>query len=84
MKTLIASTLALTGFFAVNSAFAIDVTNDTTGKQQIGVVSASGAYSLDGLTNKLADKAEAEGATSMKIIAAGGENKLYGVAEIYK
>ncbi|MBP2200011.1 MULTISPECIES: DUF1471 domain-containing protein [Pantoea] len=84
MKTLIASAFALTTLFAVNSAFAVDVINDTAGKQKVGVVSASGAYSLDGLTNKLADKAEAQGATSMKIIAAGGENKLYGVAEIYK
>ncbi|ADU72799.1 DUF1471 domain-containing protein [Pantoea sp. At-9b] len=84
MKTLIASALVLTSLLAVNSAFAVDVIHDTAGKQKVGVVSASGAYSLDGLTNKLADKAEAEGATSMKIIAAGGENKLYGVAEIYK
>ncbi|ORM71774.1 YdgH/BhsA/McbA-like domain containing protein [Pantoea rwandensis] len=84
MKKFAASIIVLSGFFAINSAFAVDVIHDTTGKQKMGVVSASGAYSLDSLTDKLSAEAKAEGATSIKIVAAGGENKMYGVAEIYK
>ncbi|NIG16172.1 YdgH/BhsA/McbA-like domain containing protein [Pantoea sp. Cy-640] len=67
----------------VTGTYAAEVTQDSSGSK-IGTVSASGAYSLDDLTQKLSDKAESEGAKSFKIISAGGENKMFGVAEIYK
>lgn len=84
MNTVKTTLLLLATLLTINSALAVNVTNDINGKEKIGVVSAQGAYSLDRLTEKLADKAAAEGASSMKIISAGGENKLYGVAEIYR
>ena len=84
MKKYSVAIIALTALFSLNTAFAVELVNDATGKTKIGVVSVSGAYSLDNLTHKLAVKAEKEGASSMKIIAAGGENKMQGVAEIYK
>lgn len=84
MKILTVSVIALASLFSVTSALAAEISSDVSGKQKFGVVSAEGAYSLDGLTNMLSEKAEAQGATAMKVISAGGANKLYGVAEIYK
>ena len=52
--------------------------------EKVGTVSASGAMTLSGLNEELAQKAEQAGASSYRIIAAGGENQLHGVAEIYK
>ncbi|KEY60776.1 YdgH/BhsA/McbA-like domain containing protein [Serratia sp. DD3] len=49
-----------------------------------GVVSAGQASTLDTLEQQLAAKAAAQGATSYRIIAAGGNDLLYGSAEIYK
>jgi len=49
------------------------------------VVSAStNGNDLSGLQGKLAAKAAQEGASSYRIVSAGGENHLYGTAEIYK
>ncbi|WP_261642048.1 YdgH/BhsA/McbA-like domain containing protein [Erwinia mallotivora] len=84
MKNVTAVMMVLTSLLAVNSALAAEMDNSIAGKQKIGVVSAENAYSLDGLTNKLSHKARAQGATAIKVIAAGGDNKLHGVAEIYK
>lgn len=53
------------------------------GVQKIGVVSVSGASNLSTLENELASKAAASGASSYRIISAGGQNKLYGTAEIF-
>ncbi|EPF12868.1 MULTISPECIES: DUF1471 domain-containing protein [Cedecea] len=53
------------------------------GSQKLGTVSASGASNLDSLQHQLQQKAEQAGAKSIRIISAGGDNKLYGVAEIY-
>lgn len=53
------------------------------GAQKIGVVSVSGASNLSALENELASKAAASGASSYRIISAGGQNKLYGTAEIF-
>ena len=53
------------------------------GAQKIGVVSVSGASNLSTLENELASKAAASGASSYRIISAGGQNKLYGTAEIF-
>lgn len=54
------------------------------GKEKIGVISAQGALSLDGLTQQLSAKADEEGASSFKITSVTGNNKLHGTAEIYK
>ncbi|MDH8462785.1 DUF1471 domain-containing protein, partial [Klebsiella pneumoniae] len=51
---------------------------------KIGVVSAQGATTLDGLEAKLAAKAEAAGATGYSITSANTNNKLSGTAVIYK
>lgn len=61
-----------------------NITENPNSGEKIGTVSVSGAYSLDDLTEKLSQKAESEGASSMKVISAGGQNKIFGVAEIYK
>ncbi|KAB7893341.1 DUF1471 domain-containing protein [Rouxiella sp. S1S-2] len=53
--------------------------------QSIGVINASAVGSnLSDLQDKLAAKANEHGATSYRIISAGGDNYLYGTAEIYK
>lgn len=51
--------------------------------QKIGVISVSGASNLSALEAELASKAAASGANSYRIISAGGQNKLYGTAEIF-
>lgn len=53
-------------------------------KKKIGVVSASNALTLDELSTALSRKADEQGATSFKILSATGNNRLHGVAEIYK
>ena len=51
---------------------------------KIGVVSAEGATTLDGLEPKLAEKAAAAGATGYSITSATNNNKMSGTAVIYK
>ncbi len=51
---------------------------------KIGVVSAEGATTLDGLEAKLAEKAAAAGATGYSITSATNNNKMSGTAVIYK
>ncbi|WP_447879025.1 multiple stress resistance protein BhsA [Serratia fonticola] len=55
----------------------------TADAQKIGVVSVSGASNLSALEAELASKAAASGANSYRIVSAGGQNKLYGTAEIF-
>ncbi|OQV66173.1 membrane protein [Serratia nematodiphila DZ0503SBS1] len=43
----------------------------------------SGAANLSALESELASKAAASGASAYRIVAAGGQNKLYGTAEIF-
>ncbi|MBD2783131.1 DUF1471 domain-containing protein [Xenorhabdus sp. DI] len=52
--------------------------------EKAGVVSVSGAATLDSLTTELSKKADEVGATYFRIISANGQNQLNGVAEIYK
>ncbi|CDG16199.1 multiple stress resistance protein BhsA [Xenorhabdus doucetiae] len=52
--------------------------------EKVGVVSVSGAETLDSLTTELSKKADEVGATYFRIISANGQNQLNGVAEIYK
>ncbi|KLU14425.1 MULTISPECIES: multiple stress resistance protein BhsA [Xenorhabdus] len=52
--------------------------------EKIGVISVSGAETLDSLTTELSKKADEAGATYFRIVSANGQNQLAGVAEIYK
>ena len=83
MKTLFITTLVM-GFISVNAASAVQEINHADGKEKIGVVSASNAYTLDELSDALSRKADEQGATSFKILSTTGNNRLHGVAEIYK
>jgi len=83
MKSLLITSLVM-GFIAVNAASAAQEINHADGKQKIGVVSASNAYTLEELSDVLSRKADGEGATSFKILSTTGNNRMHGVAEIYK
>ena len=83
MQALLITTLVM-GFISVNAASAAQEINHADGKEKIGVVSASNAYTLDELSNTLSRKADEQGATSFKILSTTGNNRLHGVAEIYK
>lgn len=83
MKSLLITTLVI-GFISVNAASAAEEINHAGGKEKIGVVSASNANTLDDLSNMLSRKADEKGATSFKILSTTGNNRLHGVAEIYK
>ncbi len=64
---------------------ATEVNSAPNDSQSLGVVSASTNDSdLSALQGQLAAKAAQEGASSYRIISAGGENHMYGTAEIYK
>ncbi|SFU36667.1 multiple stress resistance protein BhsA [Xenorhabdus koppenhoeferi] len=51
---------------------------------KIGVVSVTGASTLDNLTEELSKKADKAGASYFRVVFANGQNQLNGVAEIYK
>ena len=83
MKALLITTLVM-GFISMNAASAAQEINHADGKEKMGVVSASNAYTLDELSDALSRKADEQGATSFKILSTTGNNRLHGVAEIYK
>ncbi|PHM37317.1 multiple stress resistance protein BhsA [Xenorhabdus innexi] len=64
-------------------SFAATEVQNATG-EKIGVVSVSGADTLDSLTEELSKKADEAGASYFRVVAATGHNKLYGIAELYK
>lgn len=67
------------------SSFAAMETTMPQGMTRIGSVSdSSGATTLSELNAKLAAKAQAAGASSYRIVAAGGNDALFGTADIYK
>ncbi|MGJ0479866.1 multiple stress resistance protein BhsA [Pantoea agglomerans] len=67
------------------SSFAAMETTMPQGKTLIGRVSdSSGSTTLSELNANLAAKAQAAGASSYRIVAAGGNNVLFGTADIYK
>lgn len=67
------------------SSFAAMETSMPQGKTLIGRVSdSSGSTTLSELNANLAAKAQAAGASSYRIVAAGGNNVLFGTADIYK
>jgi len=68
------------GAFAAESLTAAQANS----MNKIGVVSAEGSTTLDGLEARLAAKAEAAGATGYTITSANTNNKLSGTAVIYK
>lgn len=83
MKAILITTLVM-GFISVSTASAAQEINRADGKEKIGVVSASNAYTLDELSDVLSRKADVQGATSFKILSTTGDNRLHGIAEIYK
>ena len=83
MKAILITTLVM-GFISVNAASAAQEINHADGKEKIGVVSASNAYTLDELSDAPSRKADEQGATSFKILSTTGNNRLHGVAEICK
>lgn len=67
------------------SSFAATETTMPQGMTRIGTISdSSGATTLSDLNANLAAKAQAAGASAYRIVAAGGNNALYGSADIYK
>lgn len=83
MKSLLIISLVV-GFITVNAASAAQEISHADGKEKLGVVTASNAYTLDDLSNALSRKADEQGATSFKILSTTRKNRLHGVAEIYK
>lgn len=77
-----ATVLALTSFASVAAEPVSQ--QQAQSLTEVGVVSASGVTTLSSLEAKLAAKAEAQGASSYRIVAAGGNNMLHGNAVIYK
>ncbi|ETS32618.1 MULTISPECIES: multiple stress resistance protein BhsA [Photorhabdus] len=55
----------------------------TTSSTKVGVVSVTGADTLESLSAELSKKADEAGASSFRIISTSGKNQLSGVAEIY-
>ncbi|MBK4770460.1 MAG: DUF1471 domain-containing protein [Pantoea sp. Morm] len=84
MKNTVLILSTFLSLFSINSAFSAQAISSDAGKEKIDVVSASGATTLDELVAKLADQADKQDASSFKVISATGNNKLHGVAEIYK
>ncbi|WP_058913893.1 multiple stress resistance protein BhsA [Entomohabitans teleogrylli] len=85
MKTIkyaVAAIVLSTLSFGAFAAQEVTATNPQHG-EKIGVVSASGAYTLSELESELASKADAAGAKSFKITSASGYNMLSGTAVIY-
>lgn len=80
-STLVAATLALSAI-SFGSMAAEEVQHSS--QPAAGYVSVSDAVSVNDLTEKLAKKADEAGATSFRVISAGGENSMNGVAAIYK
>ncbi|HCD1366843.1 YdgH/BhsA/McbA-like domain containing protein [Raoultella terrigena] len=66
------------------SSFAAQETSVCSDKEKLGFVSITGASNLSDVTQQLNTKADNVGASSFRIISAGGKNRMYGVAEIYK
>ncbi|EIC83770.1 YdgH/BhsA/McbA-like domain containing protein [Serratia sp. M24T3] len=72
-----------TASFATFAATEVDAA--PAGQHSVGMVSASANNGdLGTMQDKLAAKAEQEGASSYRIISTGGEDHVYGTAEIYK
>lgn len=60
------------------------IKGDTGQLRAAGTVSVSGASDLGDLQDKLAEKAQEQGAKGFVVNSASGENKMFGTATIYK
>lgn len=77
----VAATLSLASF----ATFAAqEVSQPAAGAQKIGVVTASGATTLDSLENDLANQAKEAGASSYRITSVTGNNLMNASAVLYK
>lgn len=81
LKTIM--TVLVLSFFAQHVNAATQVANDVA-KEKHGVVSVTGAATVEDAINNISVKADKQGATAFKVISLGGDNKLFAVAEIYK
>ena len=77
-----ATVLALTSFASVAAEPVSQ--QQAQSLTEVGVVSAGAVTTLSSLEAKLAAIAAAQGASSYRIISAGGNNMLHGSAIIYK
>ncbi|EBT2123165.1 DUF1471 domain-containing protein [Salmonella enterica subsp. enterica serovar Mississippi] len=84
MKYSFLALTAVISVFTTHATFSADEVTSGEGKVKIGVVSASNAGTLDELFSKLSEQADKKGATSFKVLSTTGNNKLHGVAEIYR
>ena len=82
ISALTAGVLA-TASFAAWSADPL-IHGDTGQLRPAGTVSVTGAANLDDLQSKLGEKAREEGAKGFVVNSAGGDNRKYGTATIYK
>ncbi|WP_413492678.1 YdgH/BhsA/McbA-like domain containing protein [Morganella psychrotolerans] len=81
MSAIIPAVLALSAV-SFGSMAATEVQDSTS--VPAGVVSVSNVDTLANVTAALSKKADEAGASSFRIISAGGENLMTGTAEIYK
>lgn len=81
ISTVIPAILALSAV-SFGSMAATEVQHST--QSPVGVVSVSDVDTLADVTAALSKKADEAGATSFRIISAGGENLMGGTAELYK
>jgi len=81
-RILITAFLASLSYTGIASA--AQQVSSPAGKVKIGVVSVSHLLTVDEVEHALNSKADAAGATSYRIIAVGGQNRMFGVADIYK
>lgn len=84
MKSIGFTLSILLSLFSIDSAFSAQIVPNDIGKEKVGVVSVSDAATLDELLTKLSSQADKQGASSFKILSTTGNNKMHGVAEIYK
>lgn len=84
-KLILIVTAALLTTVAHGSFAAQQLAQGQTGQlQRSGTVSVTGASNLDDLEAQLAEKARQEGGKGYVITSAGGENKMFGTASVYK
>lgn len=81
LKTIIAVLALVVSVHQVNAASQI---TQNTSNVKLGVVSVTGATTVDEAVNSLSEKADKQGASAFKVISLGGDDKLFAVAEIYK
>ncbi|MBS1204455.1 MAG: hypothetical protein H6R25_1354 [Proteobacteria bacterium] len=84
MKKVTAALFATALVIFSTATWAATQVTSTAGLNEIGSVSVSGADTLRDLQHQLRQKATQEGASSFKIVSAGGDDKYFGVATLYK